>query len=118
MALDLDFYQNLLEEEKTRLEKELSTVAHRNPDAPQDWEITPLNLNVESKDDDADQEEELENEVSQEISLESSLRDTNDALERIKHGSFGVCAVGKEEIDEERLKANPAARTCITHSEK
>ena len=116
MALNLDYYQKLLEEEKTRLEKELSTVAHRNPDAPQDWDVTPPNLNVESKDDDADQEEEMENSTSIELALESQLRDTNDALERIRHGTFGICSVDKEKIDEERLRANPGARTCIKHS--
>ena len=117
MALDLDYYQKLLEEEKKKLEEQLSTIAHRNPDAPQDWVVTPPNFNVESKDDDADQEEELENTVSQELAMESQLRDVNDALERIKHGGFGICAVGKEEIPEERLRANPSSRACIEHSQ-
>ena len=119
MALDLDYYQKLLTEEKTKLEQQLATIAHRNPDAPQDWEPNYPKPGESSPalDEIADQEEEFENEVSQELAMESQLRDINDALERIKHGAFGMCAVGKEEIDEARLRANPAARTCITHAE-
>ncbi|MEK7559847.1 MAG: TraR/DksA C4-type zinc finger protein [Patescibacteria group bacterium] len=119
MALDLDYYQKFLEEEKQKLEEQLGTVAHRNPDAPQDWEPTYPAPSADSPapDEAADQEEEFENEVGVELSLESRLRDINDALEKIKHGNFGICAVGKEEIDEARLKANPAARTCMKHAE-
>lgn len=119
MAFDLDYYQKLLEEEKRKLEEQLSTIAHRNPDAPQDWDPTYPKPSVDSPapDEIADQEEEFENEVSQELALESSLRDINDALEKIKHGTFGICAVGKEEIPEERLRANPASRTCIEHAQ-
>lgn len=119
MALDLDYYQKLLEEEKQMLEKELATVAHRNPNAPADWDPSYPKPAVDSPalDEIANQEEEFENEVSQELALESQLHDVNDALEKIKHGNFGICAVGKDEIDEARLKANPAARTCIEHSQ-
>lgn len=118
MILDLDYYQKLLEEEKKKLEEQLTTVAHRNPDAPGDWDPTYPKPSVDSPapDEIADQEEEFENEVSQELTLESRLHDINDALERIKHGTFGICAVGKEKIDEARLRVNPSSRTCIEHS--
>lgn len=119
MALDLNYYQKTLEEEKKKLEEQLSTIAHKNPSAPGDWEPTFPEAGEGSPSDDekADQEEEFENEVSQELALESQLRDVNDALERIKNGSFGICSVDKEEIDEARLKANPSSRTCIEHAQ-
>lgn len=119
MALDLGYYQKLLSEERQKLEEQLGSIAHRTPDSPRDWEVTPPDLNITSgsKDEDADQEEELENRTGVELALESRLHDINDAFERIKHGFFGICAVGKEEIDEARLKANPAARTCMEHAE-
>jgi DnaK suppressor protein len=118
MTLDLDYYQKLLEEEKQKLEEQLSTVAHRNPDAPEDWEPNYPKPSVDSPapDELADQEEEFENAVGLELGLESRLRDINDAIERVKHGNFGICAIGKEEIDEARLRANPAARTCMEHT--
>lgn len=118
MSLDLDYYQKLLEEEKQKLENELESVAHRNPEAPQDWVPNyPLPGEESPADDEkADRDEEFQNIASQEAVLESRLLDINDALLRIQHGTFGICAVGKEGIEEDRLRANPAARTCIKHA--
>ena len=118
MALDLDFFRKKLEEEKTKLEASLGTIAHRNPDAPEDWVVTPPDLNVmrAAKEEMADQEEELENAASLEYNLESRLRDINEALGKMRQGKYGVCAVGGEPIDEARLSANPAALTCIKHA--
>jgi len=63
MALDLDFFRKKLEEEKARLEGELGTIAHRNPDAPEDWTVSQPDMNVmpAAKEEVADVEEELEN---------------------------------------------------------
>lgn len=118
MALDLDYFKKALEEEKFRLETELGTMAHRNPEAPEDWVVTPPDLNVmrAAKEEMADQEEELENAASVEYNLESRLKDINEALEKMRQGKYGACSVGGEPIDEARLRANPAALTCIKHS--
>ena len=118
MALDLEFFRKKLEEAKARLEGELGTIAHRNPDAPEDWVVTPPDLNVarSDKNEAADQEEELENAASIEYNLESRLRDVNEALEKMRQGKYGICAVGGEPIDEKRLRANPAAITCVNHT--
>lgn len=118
MALDLDYYQKLLEDEKQKLEGELGDIAHHNPNNPRDWEASypKESVNSPAPDEKADQDEEFANISGQELTLEERLLDVNDALERIKHGGFGICAVGKEEIDADRLKANPAARTCMKHS--
>ena len=117
---DLSNYQKLLEEEKNRLEGELGEIAHRNPDAQSDWQTNypEPNVNSPAPDEKADQDEEFANTSGQESVLEARLLDVNDALERIKQGTFGICAVGKEKIDEDRLRANPAARTCMKHSEE
>lgn len=118
MALDLDYFRKQLEDEKTRLERELGTMARRNPDAPEDWEVTQPDLNVmaAAKEEVADVQEELENAASTEYNLESRLRDVNEALEKIRHGKYGICAVDSEPIDEARLRANPAALTCVKHA--
>ena len=72
MVLDLDYFRKQLEEEKTRLEGELATVAKRNPDAPEDWEVAQPDLNVmaAAKEEVADVQEELENAASLESNLE------------------------------------------------
>ena len=37
----------------------------------------------------------------------------NEALARIKEGTFGICEVCEEEISEERLRARPVTTLCI-----
>ena len=41
------------------------------------------------------------------------LRDVEDALQRIRVGSFGACDDCGEEIERERLDAYPSAKHCI-----
>jgi RNA polymerase-binding protein DksA len=45
--------------------------------------------------------------------LESTLRDINNALDRIKKGTYGICKYCKSDIGEKRLQARPVANTCI-----
>lgn len=119
MSLNLDYFKKALEEEKDKLEGELSTIAHRNPDAPEDWETSfpDMNLMKSDKNEMADEQEELENRSSVEFNLESRLRDVNEALEKMRAGKYGFCSADGEPIDEARLKANPAAITCIKHAQ-
>jgi DnaK suppressor protein len=42
------------------------------------------------------------------------LADLDHALERLRDGTYGVCEGCGRRIDLERLRARPAARTCIT----
>jgi len=118
MALDLDYFRKKLEEDKYQLEGELKTIAQRNPDAPEDWNVKYPNLNImnAAKGEIADQEEEYENRVSVELALESRLKDINEATRLMAEGKYGSCKVGGEPIDEARLKANPAAVTCVEHA--
>lgn len=118
MALDLDYFKKALEEEKMKLEEQLQGVAHRNPEAPEDWSVTHPDMNTmkSDKNEVADEEEELENRSSVEFNLEERLRDINEALERMRQGKYGFCSKGGEPIDEARLRANPAALTCIEHA--
>ncbi|MBI2023133.1 TraR/DksA C4-type zinc finger protein [Candidatus Giovannonibacteria bacterium] len=120
MTLDLDYYRKKLEEEKLEIEEDLKSIAERNPEAPEDWNVKYPNLNVmnAAKEEIADQEAEYENRAPVELGLESRLREINEALERANHGKFGTCAAGGEEIGEARLRANPAARTCVAHDKE
>lgn len=115
---DLEYFKNKLEKEKIRLEKELATVGHINPDNPKDWESDPGDISNERDVDpnvQADNFEEYENRTAILKQLEIQLGDVNKALGKIKEGKYGVCEVSGEEISKERLEANPAARTCSEH---
>jgi DnaK suppressor protein len=42
------------------------------------------------------------------------LKDIDNALDKIKAGTYGICEECEEKISEKRLEANPVARYCIT----
>lgn len=100
-----------LEEEKAKLEKNLSKIA-KPTETPGDYETNFDELGTD-KDDNATEVEEYADNLSVETSLEEQLKDVDEALDRIEKGTYGICDNCNEEIDIERLKAYPAAKTCI-----
>jgi RNA polymerase-binding transcription factor DksA len=120
MNIDTTHFKQQLLEEKARLEKELQSVGTKNPDAPGDWNITypDMNVSASAEDEVADQEEKYENSAAMELGLETQLKEVDAALGRIEAGTYGLCEVDKSPIDEERLRANPSARTCIAHADQ
>ncbi|HVN06666.1 MAG TPA: TraR/DksA family transcriptional regulator [Bryobacteraceae bacterium] len=46
------------------------------------------------------------------------LREVQDALQRIEHGTYGVCYECEEPISTKRLEAVPWARYCVTCQER
>jgi len=110
-------FKQLLEEEKSKLEKELGTVGRINPDNQGDWEGTPKDMNTMRADmnEAADAIEEFEARSAVEVELENRLQNVKEALQRIEKGTYGTCEIGDEEIEEARLQANPAATTCMKH---
>lgn len=114
---NIEHYKTLLLEEKNRLEEELKSVGRVNPDNPDDWEGTPGEAEADTEDENlfADKLEEFEERSAVEVELESQLIMVKRALDRIEKGNFGICTVGGEEIESDRLEANPAAETCKKH---
>ncbi len=112
-------FKTLLEKEREELEKELRTVGRINPDNPDDWEPVPEQIEQESDPGDrADNIEDYEENTAILRELEIRYNEVKDALEKIENGTYGTCEKGGETIDEKRLEANPAARTCIEHAPK
>lgn len=116
--MDTRIFEEALLKEKRELEKSLSISSSKNPENPSDWEAKYPDLNVDPSDksDMADEVEEFDNALGINAVLEQKLREINAALERLKAGTYGQCEVGKEMIEEDRLRANPSARTCVKHS--
>jgi RNA polymerase-binding transcription factor DksA len=112
-----EVYKEKLLAEKARLEGELKTIGRINPDNPGDWEAVPSDVNQREVDPNkrADNIEEYENNTAILKELETQLLDVNDALKKIEEGKYGICEVSGEEISEDRLNANPSARTCKEH---
>lgn len=114
-----DTYKVALEAEKAQLESELSHDAVPNPENPSDWDTVGSDMNQRSADPNelADNiEEDLRNDAIV-SNLESRLIDVNEALLRIEEGKYGLCEECGGDIEEGRLEANPAARTCVAHME-
>ncbi len=114
--------QNLKEKlitEQRRLEKELLDVARINPHNPADWEPTAVDMNVmkSNKNEVADEIEEYESRAAVSVVLENRLKEVRDALIRIENNKYGICDISGQNIEEDRLEANPAARTCKKYME-
>lgn len=114
----LELKEKLLEEQ-VRLFRELQSVGQRNPENPADWEATSDELEIMAADKNelADAAEELVDNTAILNELEVRLNYVKRALEKIELGTYGRCEVGAEPIPLERLKANPAASTCIEHAD-
>lgn len=104
-----------LEKDKGRLDEELSRIAKKDPVVPHDYDTTfpEYGRDPESN---ALEEEHYEARLGVEQSLEVHLRDVTAALGRLEQGTYGRCTVCGEAIAEERLKAFPAAATCMQHA--
>ena len=115
--LNITELKKKLEKERALLEGELRSLGRVNPENPEDWEAVPSDLNIPEADRNevADKVEDFEEKMATESELEVRLRDVKKALEKIGRGAYGVCEIGGEPIEPERLSANPAARTCKKH---
>ncbi len=114
---NISLYKTNLERELGEVETELKTIARINPDNPQDWELLPEKTETLNPDPNeaADVFEEHEGNTAVLNQLEIRYNEIKDALKRIKDNTFGICEIGGETIEEDRLIANPAARTCKKH---
>ncbi len=64
--------------------------------------------------------DEISRELDARISMRQSkqIKEIEEALERIKHGDYGICEDCGENIPEQRLRLFPAARLCVRCQEE
>lgn len=113
-------YRARLEAMLREITEELREVGIHNPANPQDWVAVPEDLDTEEPDENlsADSVEEWDERQALVATLEPRYNALVAALARIDGGTFGKCEVCGNDIEPERLDANPAARTCIAHREE
>lgn len=111
--IDITKYKQRLLEEKDKLEKELATLGRKNPDNQDDWEAVEPDMNTDTADEEdrADAIEAYETNTAILNNLEIRLSDVQIALDKIEKGNYGICEVSGQEIESDRLDANPAAKT-------
>ncbi len=116
MTIDTKHFKELLTQECGVLEEELKTVGRKNPDDASDWEATKVSSDDEIEEGDiAENIEQYENNSAVLEQLETRLHEVRKAMEKIEAGTYGICEICNETIEEDRLKANPAATTCKQH---
>ena len=112
-------FKHRLDKELAEIEKELKTVGVQNPENSNDWEAKEVALDVMNSPADeneaADKQEEYGSNRAINDTLEIRYNNIKRALEKVEDGTFGTCEICHAPIEEERLEANPAARTCTAH---
>jgi RNA polymerase-binding transcription factor len=116
--MNTEHFKQKLEEERALLTRQLGEIAAKDPAsgewAPKDPQMDVMPPQAEPNEA-ADKLEELEERGEEVPVLSTRLVDVEAALEKIDAGTYGTCEVCSKEIEEERLEANPAARTCTVH---
>ncbi|MEK7184875.1 MAG: TraR/DksA C4-type zinc finger protein [Patescibacteria group bacterium] len=117
---DILYFKEKLLKEKALLESELANIGKVNPNNPNDWSATTNDIETDSADENevADRFEELEENEVVISKLEPQYLEVKNALDRIETLKYGICEVSGEEIERDRLEANPSARTCKAHMGK
>jgi len=115
--MDTNIYKTKLEAELKVLEEELAGLGMRNPENPRDWEAKQPEENISPADENevADTIDDFETNSAILNDLETKYNEVKLALEKIEKGTYGICETNNHPIDEDRLMANPSARTCKEH---
>ena len=111
---DPAYYKKRLEEESDALRIELERIAMPDPENQENWILKAPDLDIMEADQNeaADRTEEVHIDSIVLDELEGRYRLILHALRKFEAGTFGICEESGAPIEEDRLDANPAARTC------
>ena len=113
---ETNIFKQRLESEKVTLEEQLATVGQPSTTNPGEWEAIQKDTAQESDmHDQADHLDEYQENRAIVDVLNSQHREVVAALNRIENGTYGFCEVCNEEIESDRLEADPSAKTCKAH---
>jgi RNA polymerase-binding transcription factor DksA len=112
-------FKKRLTDELHKLEGELKDLGWQNPDTG-DWEATGGDIDASATESDelADRQEEYGENRAEIEEIEIHWRNVKRALQKIEEGTFGICEISGDDIEEDRLEVNPSARTCKAHMEE
>lgn len=107
-----DAVKSILEKDLLLITEELGRIANHDP-VSDDWGAVPDQPSHEGADDntEADQVEEWNERRALVSQLEIHYQNIKRALAKINLGTYGKCEISGEPIEEDRLEANPTART-------
>ncbi len=113
----LGHFKKRLEQERTLLEEELRSLGVRDEHTPGGWDAISSDTDgaATEQDEVADRIEEMEGNEGEINELSIQKKNVDRALIKIEGGTYGTCEMNDEAIEEDRLEANPSARTCKAH---
>lgn len=115
---NFDFHKSKLETQLQEVTAELSSIATHD-EATDDWVPLPEEVGQETDENShADASEDLEGRTAMVSDLEKEYRNIKRALNKIANGTYGVCEISGEPIEEKRLLFKPDARTCTEHMDE
>ena len=105
----LEEIRTFLNNEYTRLQKELASFSHRDPEKARD------NINDAGSDEgeSAERIAQLGDDLSLEEELMKAVKDVESALKALEKGEYGFCKYCKQAIDEARLRIRPTSTSCV-----
>ncbi len=112
----IDQFKKNLEGQRQLVERELRELGWQD-EGTGEWEAAEKHVDTSATEQDelADRVEEYDENRAEVAEIEPHWKSIVRALRRIEDGTYGVCEVCGEEIELDRLEANPAARTCKAH---
>ena len=118
--MDTARFKETLENDLNQLTEEMHNLGVKNPDVKSDWVERADDLETDSADPNevADRTEEYDERRATLATLEGRYNDIRRALKKISDGTYGTCEICGQTIEEDRLEANPAARTCKAHMDE
>jgi len=104
--------EKLLLEKKEQTKKELESFAEKNDKVENDYNAKFPQYG-DHEDENASEVADFESDLYLEKTLEKSLRKIDEALGKIKQGSYGKCEKCGKAIPEKRCLAFPTANKCM-----
>ena len=113
----LNYFKKRLLDEQKLVEGELKSLGVQDERAPGGWDATPGDIDDTATEPDeiADRIEELEGNEGEIREISAHRKNIDRAIAKIEEGAYGICEISGEPIEEDRLEANPSARTCKAH---
>lgn len=99
-------------QEQERLQKELKRIREQPASSEGAYPSRYPHAEGSAMDEEAEEFEEFSNLIAVERTLSKRLEAVEEALGRIKNGTYGICERCKKPIATERLERSPEAKTC------
>ncbi len=108
----IESYKEQLEKNKASLESMLQRFAKKDTLPEDDWDTIYPKTEGSNMEEMADEVEEFSSLIKIEHSLEVKLKNINDALRKIKKGTYGICEKCNQEIEQKKLSVIPETKVC------